>query len=148
MVVAVGTIATLSITLLNRSWTAHQSAISHLQKITSLEQAIERWRNDLQHAERVDAQGDLQIEQTQEGKVVYSIHDQLFERKKYLSGKLVSQESWSLPANCEMEWRVDESGAIPLLQGSMRFRRDDSVQGQVEFDEVMLVARVGEKVKP
>ncbi len=95
-VIAIGILTTLSLMLLTRGWTANQLALSHLQKITSLEQCVDRLRTDILKAEQITIGTELQIEQS-ESKLVYSVQNQLLERKRFQSGQLISHESWSCP---------------------------------------------------
>ncbi len=63
-------------------------------------------------------------------------------RKRSYAGEVISEEAWVLPANCEAQWQVDESGGSSFLRATLRFVPDPTKPEQVAFDEVVVAMRL------
>jgi type II secretory pathway component PulJ len=135
---AIGMLSTLSALMLNKTFDAHRSTLTHLQRMRSLELFVERWRDDLQTATQVTSGAELRITKSENLEVVYSIVNQSMVRTRRQDGQDVGHDHWQLPSQCTATWLVEDHGRIPLLLGKLEFNGTP-----IEFDDVTLVARIG-----
>lgn len=136
----IGVLLTLSVLLLHKTYDSHYAALMHLQRTRSLDQFIERWRDDIQSATHVTPEptsAELRIAKADQ-EVVYSIEGQIVVRTRRRDGKEIEQDRWQLPSQCTASWKIDDQGHIPLLVGKLKFDGDE-----IEFDDVELVTRIG-----
>lgn len=134
----IGILLTLSAFLLNKTFAAHRAALTHVQRMRSLGQFVDRWRDDLQTATQVTLGPELRITQVKNREIVYSVINQSVVRTRRREGQDIGHDHWQLPSRCTATWKMEDQGRVPLLIGQLEFDGDP-----VEFADVALVARVG-----
>ncbi len=134
----IGILLTLSAFLLNKTFDAHRAALTHVQRMRSLEQFVDRWRNDVQAATQVMIDPELRIILVQNREIVYSVINQSMVRTRRQDGQDIGHDHWQLPSRCRAIWQKSDEGRVPLLIGQLEFDGDP-----VEFADVALVARIG-----
>ncbi len=129
---------TLSALLLGKTFDVHRASLLHLQRKRSLEQFVERWRDDVQSGTKVTPGAELQITKVDNLEIVYSIINQSIVRTRRQDGQDIGHDHWQLPSQCSITWHIDDQGRVPLLVGKLEFNGDP-----IEFDDVSLVSRIG-----
>ncbi len=137
VIIAVGMLLTLSVSLLNQTLAAHRSSLTHLRHIRSLENFVERWREDVQSATEVTTSSNLLVIRSEGSEVTYEFKDQSLIRVRKLTDEEPGQDRWPLPSTGKVNWEVDSSGIQQVLIGKLEFRGDP-----IEFDDVEFVSRV------
>ena len=133
---AIGLLLTLSAMLLAKTFDAHRAALTHLQRMRSLELFVDRWRIDVQSATRVTLGPELRLSQVENWEIVYSVINQSIVRTRRQAGQDIGHDHWQLPSRCTATWQLEDQGRVPLLVGKLEFNGDPT-----EFADVALVAR-------
>ena len=134
---AIGLLLTLSAMLLAKTFDAHRAALTHLQRMRSLELFVDRWRIDVQSATQVTLGPELRLSQVENWEIVYSVINQSIVRTRRQAGQDIGHDHWQLPSRCTATWQLEDQGRVPLLVGKLEFNGDP-----IEFADVALVARI------
>jgi capsid protein len=138
VVSAIGMLLTLSVALLNQTLAAHRAALSHLQRVHSLEQWVERLRDDVHAATQVAQGVELLIKQADNRAITYAFAERSVVRTRRQAGEIIGQDRWQLPSPCTATWQIEDQGRVPLLVVKLVFG-----EALGDFEDIQIAARVG-----
>ncbi len=143
MLTLIGTLLSTSTIVINRSFNAHRSALTHLRKMHSLEQFVQRWRYDIHACQHVSIDDQLELITSDHRRIQYAAKDYLVTRIQFDGDSAIGQETWELPNHCQLTWQLKDSGAQQLLIGELSFDNTSVAKNSIALEPLALIARVG-----
>ncbi len=143
MLTLIGTLLSTSTIVINRSFNAHRSALAHLRKMHSMEQLVQRWRNDIHACQHVSIDDQLELTTSDHRRILYAAKDNLVTRIQFTGDTAIGQETWELPNRCQLTWQLKDSGEQQLLIGELSFDNTSVAKNSISLEPLALVARVG-----
>lgn len=115
MIVVVGSLSTLSMSVVYQAYASHHRAVEHINKWQRLNLLRERFCEDA-HRSALAEIGESLVLSAGNEEFTYELDGDEVIRTHTSQGNQVGKQSWVLPGPATGNWRIDESGALPLLR--------------------------------
>lgn len=115
MIVVVGSLSTLSMSVVYQAYASHHRAVEHINKWQRLNLLRERFCEDAHRSASAEIGESLVLSAGNE-EFTYELDGDEVIRIHTSQGNQVGKQSWVLPVPATSNWRIDESGVLPLLR--------------------------------
>ena len=115
MIVVAGSLTTLSMSVVYQTYASHHRAVEHINRWQRLNLLRERFCDDAHRSTSAEIDEILVLSAGNE-EFTYELEGDEVIRTHKSQGTLVGKQSWVLPSPVSCNWRIDESGALPLLR--------------------------------
>ena len=118
MIVVIGSLMTLSMSVVYQAYDSHHRAVEHINEWQRLNILRERFCEDAHRSVSAEIGETLVLNQGAE-EFTYEVAGDEVIRTHLSKGTEVGKRSWVLPGRVTSIWRIDDSGALPLLRWEM-----------------------------